>query len=80
MTQTFSVMHQQITPDLFFSGVTVDNVEHFTFLGAVFDSKLSWKKEVEYLSDRVTKRLTLLVAFGDVPNIPLSSHIKNIFF
>ena len=32
---TFSLMHLQITPELFFIATTLDNVEAFTYLGIV---------------------------------------------
>ena len=58
-TQTFSFMDQQITPELFFAGTTLDKEETFRHLGTVFDSKLSKKKHVEYLTDRLIKILPI---------------------
>ena len=58
--QTFSLMYQQITPELFFVVTTIDNVETFSYLVTAFHSKLGWKKHVEYLTDRVVKQILVL--------------------
>ena len=53
-------MNETFTPEPFFAGATLNNVETFAHLGTVFDSKLSWKKHAEYLIDRVVKRPLVL--------------------
>ena len=58
--QTCCLMHQKIVPNLIISGSTEDTVQNIPYLGAVFDSKLSWQKYVEFLSHQVIKRLPIL--------------------
>nr|XP_021001393.2 uncharacterized protein LOC110282416 [Parasteatoda tepidariorum] len=59
-TQTFSLMHRPIIPNLSFSGTMLENVDSFTYLGTVFDSKLSWRNHVAFVAERVIRRLPIL--------------------
>jgi len=58
--QTFSLTHQPIKYILFNLNSLVLQTNHFSYLGVVFDQKLTWKEHVTNILERATVRLNLL--------------------
>ena len=58
--QTFSLTHQPIKLNLYYQGHPILQTNHFSYLGVIFDRKLTWKEHVANVLERATKRLTLM--------------------
>ena len=50
----------QQTIDLKLYGSTLEVVKNFKFLGIIFDSKLIWNLQIDYIVTRCKKRINLL--------------------
>ena len=57
----FTRLRKSVTGPVSFAGQNLEVVDHFKYLGIVFDSKLSWKKHLQYTAAKATK---ILAQFG----------------
>ncbi|GIX67930.1 uncharacterized protein CEXT_278811 [Caerostris extrusa] len=59
-TQTFSLAHQTLLPDLKYRDVALIHSNKFNYLGVTFYNKLNWKSHIESTSNRFLKRVYIL--------------------
>ncbi|GIY28707.1 uncharacterized protein CEXT_301761 [Caerostris extrusa] len=59
-TQTFSLAHQTLLPDLKYRDVALIHTSKFNYLGVTLDNKLNWKSRIESISNRFLKRVSIL--------------------
>ncbi|GIY31137.1 uncharacterized protein CEXT_359801 [Caerostris extrusa] len=59
-TQTFSLAHQTLLPDLKYRDVALIHSNKFNYLGVTFDNKLNWKSHMESISNRFLKKVSVL--------------------
>lgn len=55
---TFGNMSQKA--EFFISGVAIENVMESKFLGVILDNKLTWKPQVKYIKNKISKNIAII--------------------
>lgn len=58
--QSFSLAHKTIHPRLRYKGAALSQSNELKYLGVTFDNKLNWKKHMDKVTLRVSKRINVL--------------------
>ncbi|KFM82467.1 hypothetical protein X975_06412, partial [Stegodyphus mimosarum] len=79
-SSTDFLLYAQILPEIFYQGSHLTNNDKCTYLGVVFDNKLSWVFQIESFSERTEKRLEILKCLASClwscSRLTLTKHIK----
>ena len=46
--------------DLSYNGVMIEKVDHFKYLGIVFDNNMTWSHHIDFVSSNISKRCSLI--------------------
>ena len=49
-----------IVPTLTIDGVNIDRVQHFNFLGLIFDTHLNWHKHIEKIANKCSRTIGII--------------------
>ena len=53
---------------LFLNAVEIERVYETTFLGVILDHTFSWKPQIEYIKEKVSKSIGIIYNVGDLLN------------
>ncbi|GFY66449.1 reverse transcriptase domain-containing protein [Trichonephila inaurata madagascariensis] len=76
---TFCLTHLPLHIDLSYRGHVIPEADSFSYLGEIFDRKLSWRAHTENIVNRVSNRMTIFERLA-VSKWSCSNHILNITY